>query len=403
MTVLDVIEGRAAWSVEAADCLEWLRGLPEQCASLAVTSPPYSDARTYGIGFSRTGEDWVAWAVEWCRELARVARLVVVVVDDKTEDFRYGMTPFLLAADLHRAGLYFRHPVAYFRYGIPGSGGDDWLRNDWEPVLCFSSVPGKLPWADNTACGHPPKWAPGGEMSNRLTDGSRVNKWGGSGRATFPNADGERVRQTGEASQPPPPVHVPENELLPGISPEDLPERILGPGERDKWGRTAESGRERTRSGKRKVTAGATGATRGHKDGDTANGAQYDPPVLANPGNVLKAQYDADEVRQLLEAFVTRKIDQGDVIRCLAGGGLIGSRLAHENEAPFPERLVEVFVKSFAPPGSLVLDCFAGSSTTGHAALRWGRRYIGCDVRPSQVELSHRRLSSIPVDLFSGK
>ena len=27
---------------------------------------------------------------------------------------------------------------------------------------------GKLPWSDNTACGHPPKWAPGGEMSHRL-------------------------------------------------------------------------------------------------------------------------------------------------------------------------------------------------------------------------------------------
>jgi hypothetical protein len=62
-------------------------------------------------------------------------------------------------ADLHRAGFNLRKPPIFNRVGIPGSGGPDWLRNDYEFIVCTTRT-GKLPWADNTACGHPPKWAP---------------------------------------------------------------------------------------------------------------------------------------------------------------------------------------------------------------------------------------------------
>jgi hypothetical protein len=68
--------------------------------------------------------------------------------------------------------------------------------------------------------------------------------------------------------------------------------------------------------------------------------------------------------------------------------------LAHENEVPFPEALAEFFVRSFCPPGGLVLDCFSGSGTTGAVAVRHGRRFAGCDIRPSQVELSRRRIEA---------
>jgi hypothetical protein len=68
-------------------------------------------------------------------------------------------------------------PVYWHRVGIPGSGGKDWFRADVEYCMCFKR-PGQLPWSDNTACGHPPKWAPGGEMSHRTSSGARVNQWG---------------------------------------------------------------------------------------------------------------------------------------------------------------------------------------------------------------------------------
>jgi DNA modification methylase len=80
----------------------------------------------------------------------------------------------------------------------------------------------------------------------------------------------------------------------------------------------------------------------------------------------------------------------------------MGHPLAHSNEAPFPIALAEFFVRSFCPPNGLVIDPFCGSGTTGHAALDAGRRFAGCDVRESQVQLTRRRLESgITPDLFA--
>ena len=71
----------------------------------------------------------------------------------------------------------------------------------------------------------------------------------------------------------------------------------------------------------------------------------------------------------------------------------MGHSLAHENEAPFPESLVEPFVRCFCPPDGVVLDPFCGSGTTLAVALRLGRGAIGVDIRESQIELTKRRLN----------
>lgn len=269
--------------VFVGDCLDVLRAMPDRCVDLILGSPPYEDARTYGIAFKLRGQDWVDWMVERWREMQRVSRgAVVMVVEGKTSKFRWSATPALLMADLHRAGLWLRKPPAFHRVGIPGSGGPDWFRNDYE--FCVVTSRGKLPWADPTACGHPPKWAPGGDPSHRMKNGRRVHK-------LHTNADAHGKRVQG-----------------------------------------------------------------------------YTVPARANPGNV---------------------------IHCKVGGGLMGSPLAHENEAPFPESLAERFVLSFVPPGGIVLDPFCGSGTTAAVAEKHGRRWLGIDVRPSQVDLTERRIAEV--------
>ncbi|MBE3123207.1 MAG: site-specific DNA-methyltransferase, partial [Planctomycetes bacterium] len=165
------------------------------------------------------------------------------------------------------AGVRLRKPPVFKRNGVPGSGGPDWLRNDYEFVVCASN--GRLPWSANTAMGRPPKYQSGGSASNRQKDGSRKRA------------------------------------------------------------------------------------------------AKYAKPMVSNPGNVVE---------------------------CKVGGGLMGDRLCHENEAPFPEALAAFFVRSFCPPGGVVLDPFTGSGTTAAVAWRWSRRAIGIDVRGSQIGLTTRRL-----------
>ena len=76
----------------------------------------------------------------------------------------------------------------------------------------------------------------------------------------------------------------------------------------------------------------------------------------------------------------------------------MGSQHAHLNEAPFPEALAEFFVRSFCPPGGIVLDPHLGSGTTLAVAMKHGRDGIGIDIRESQIELTTRRLAAIKPD-----
>lgn len=267
-------------SIFHGDCLEVMRSMSTDSVDLVFCSPPYEAARTYGIDFDLRGQAWVDWAVERYTECVRVCRgLVAWVVEGQTSKFQWSATPALLLADLHRAGVRLRKPPIFKRAGIPGSGGPDWLRNDYELVICSSK--GKLPWSNNTAMGHPPKWNPGGNSPHSMASGRQV-------AMLHTKNDGTGMKQQG-----------------------------------------------------------------------------YNPPKIANPGNVVE---------------------------CKVGGGRMGSKLAHENEAPFPEQLAEFFIASFCPAGGTVLDCFAGSGTTPAVANRLGRNAIGVDIRKCQVDLSRRRV-----------
>lgn len=47
-----------------------------------------------------------------------------------------------------------------------------------------------------------------------------------------------------------------------------------------------------------------------------------------------------------------------------------------------PDALMEHCVRTYSSPGDLVVDPFAGSGTTGRAALACGRRFVGWDINP---------------------
>jgi hypothetical protein len=273
-------------TIICGDCLAVMRSMQPQSVDLVFGSPPYEDARTYGIDFNLKGQAWADWMVEVYKASLRVCRgLVAFVVEGRTRHFSWSGTPALLMADLIRAGVTLRKPPIYERDGIPGSGGPDWWKNRYEFIVCATNG-GRLPWSDNVACGEPPKWSPGGDPSHRMANGRRVHR-----------------------------THT-----------------------------------KRTDSGWR---------TQG-----------YNPPDLANPGNI---------------------IDCGP-----GGGGHLGSALAHENEAPFPEALAERFVRSFCPPApGTVLDPFGGSGTVAAVAEKHGRNSISIDIRESQVALMHRRLREV--------
>lgn len=289
------------------------------------------DCRTYGIDFKLKGQDWVDWMVQVVRESIHISKgLVAFVIQGRTRKFKWSCTPALLIADLHRAGFNVRNPAIYHRSGIPGSGGPDWLRSDYEWVVCVSKL-GRLVWSDNTACGAGPLHRVGGLMSNRHKDGVRHNK-------------GTEKRTTHKR-------YIQEGENYTGVE-------TIGNNPKCK------SGSDPTH---RKKDGQRVSMPDGYKKDKSIKRTMklYTPPPKANPGNVIK---------------------------CKVGGGHLGSKFAHENEAPFPEKLAEFFIKSFCPSRGIVLDPFAGSGTTASMAKQNGRGYISIDIRQSQIELTQKRL-----------
>ena len=60
-----------------------------------------------------------------------------------------------------------------------------------------------------------------------------------------------------------------------------------------------------------------------------------------------------------------------------------------------PEALLERVVLASTRPGDVVLDPFCGSGTTGVAALRHGRRFVGVDMDEGYLEgIARKRLEA---------
>jgi len=61
----------------------------------------------------------------------------------------------------------------------------------------------------------------------------------------------------------------------------------------------------------------------------------------------------------------------------------------------FDPVLCEIAYRWFSPPGGLVLDPFAGGSVRGILAGKLGRRYIGVELRPEQIEANRQQARRI--------
>lgn len=59
-----------------------------------------------------------------------------------------------------------------------------------------------------------------------------------------------------------------------------------------------------------------------------------------------------------------------------------------------PVKLLERIILASTKEGDLVFDPFAGSSTTGVAAIKLKRRFVGCELESEYLKLSSRRLKT---------
>ena len=64
-----------------------------------------------------------------------------------------------------------------------------------------------------------------------------------------------------------------------------------------------------------------------------------------------------------------------------------------DHPAPFPLQLANDHIISWSNEGDTVLDCFMGSGTTGVAAHRLGRKFIGIELDKGYFELANARIA----------
>ena len=76
------------------------------------------------------------------------------------------------------------------------------------------------------------------------------------------------------------------------------------------------------------------------------------------------------------------------------GPSVVKMGVANDHETQKPVSLMVELVELFTDPGDLILDPFAGSGTTGVAAIRLGRRFIGIEKDPKYAALARERLQA---------
>lgn len=80
-------------------------------------------------------------------------------------------------------------------------------------------------------------------------------------------------------------------------------------------------------------------------------------------------------------------------------GFVVCSSVHNSTRRHMTEKPVEVLrpLTRLAPAGGLVLDPFAGSGSTGVAALAEGRRFLGFELSPEYADGARRRLRGVPL------
>ncbi len=65
-----------------------------------------------------------------------------------------------------------------------------------------------------------------------------------------------------------------------------------------------------------------------------------------------------------------------------------------EHHATFPTKLPKHFIENFTSEGQIILDPFFGVGSTGVAAVRMGRHFIGIEINPDYCKIAEKRIQA---------
>lgn len=106
----------------------------------------------------------------------------------------------------------------------------------------------------------------------------------------------------------------------------------------------------------------------------------YKKQVMLDEKQIMRQR---DE-RRAVKEFKRRN----NIFAYTVGGGRTG------HPAPFPLQLAQDHITTWTKEGDLVLDVFLGSGTTGVAAVKSGRKFIGVEIEKEYFEKAKQRIKS---------
>ncbi len=137
----------------------------------------------------------------------------------------------------------------------------------------------------------------------------------------------------------------------------------------------------------------------------------YKPSTVKRIKRILEAKTEFDPARHKNDASGSRKHQSPyqimiNTAKRYEKTGILGknpgtvwpvstSGFRGNHFATYPEALCRRPILASCPPGGVVLDPFSGSGTTGRAALRLGRSFLGCDLNAEYVEMANQRLREV--------
>ena len=393
-----------AWELRQGDCVELMRALPENSIDAIVTDPPYGlspdgkartwddieDGKTRG-GFMGKGWDAAVPGVTWARECLRVLKPGGHIVA-----FGGQRTIHRLTCSLEDAGFEIRDLFGWLQWqGFPksldASKALDAHHGAEREVVGFDAAkarPNKTSYAKLV-----------GEISPHGLAGIRDN----GATITAPATEDARTWEGfGTALKPCLEPAIIARKPLIGTVAENLLEWGTGAlnidGCRYAYGDEAWPGPQDPRSASswaRGTVADGYAGGLGPTEGAANPLGRWPSNVFATPKasrSEREAGCEGLPGRTGAET-VEREEGSAGTKSPSAGAGRTASTVRNHHPTVKPVKLMRwLCVLVGCQPGSLILDPFAGSGTTGIAALRAGFRFLGMEREPEYVEIARARI-----------
>ena len=389
------------------DVIEKLKELPNKCADIIITSPPYWGQRDYKtegqIGQEKEVEEYVQKLVGIGNELRRVLKdsgSYFLNIGDKYVNKKLQMVPERVALALQKNGWLLRNTIVWHKPNHMPSSIKDRLANTWEPIYFFVKDSGKYYNADYYV----------NLDEIRLphkTNGNENNK------IDFPEtlSEEEYTKEDWEKK-----VEEFNNTQRKKYNGKFSGEKInmgASPGARKSLGISYSKQRVHKITyeketeiikylrDKRKAKKISTKKiddffeykdTAGHWFRLDKGGRSLPKPedwgklkkILGLDSRYDKIMTEVHYVLQIVKPHPNGK-NPGDVWEISL------ERVKEAHFAIFPTELPHRIIKAFCPPKGIVLDPFAGSGTTGRAARLLNRKSILIDINPEYKKIIEKR------------